>query len=52
MRLRPYAELGEECIDDPDTVAEGQTIVGHHSLDLVELRQVGRIQRLVTEHAV
>ena len=39
-------------VDHPDEVAQGEPPVSDHALDLVELRKVGRVQRLVPEHPV
>ena len=45
-------ELGEELVQDAHKVPQCQAAVCHHALDLVELRQVGGVQGLVTEHPV
>ena len=39
-------------MEHPDEVAQGQTPVRDHPLDLVELGKVCRVQRLVPEHPV
>ena len=46
------AELPEELIEDSDEVTETEIPVGDDSLNLVELSQVGGVQRLIAEHAV
>lgn len=39
-------------MQDAHEVAQRQPVVGHHALDLVELRQVCRVQSLVPEDSV
>ena len=39
-------------VNHPDEVAQGEPPVSDHALDLVELRKVGRVQRLVPENPV
>lgn len=39
-------------MQDAHEVAQRESIVGHHALDVVELGQVGGIQGLVPEHPV
>lgn len=46
------AHLGEEDFHEADEAAEGKTKVGDDALDLVELRQMGGVDRLVAEDAV
>ena len=47
-----HAEAREELVDRGDEVAERQVVVGDDALDLVELGQVRRVERLVTDHTV
>lgn len=46
------ADLLEERLDHANEVTQGQVVVGHDALDLVELGQVGRVHALVAEDAV
>ena len=52
INIVSYAKFSEECIDDPNTVSKCEPVVCHNSFDLMELRQVGRVQGLVSEHAI
>lgn len=45
-------QLLEEFVEHPDEVAQAEVPVGDDALDLVELCQVGGVQRLVAEDAV
>ena len=47
-----HAQLFEELAQGSHQVAQGEPPVGDEALDLVELRQMGCVQRLVSEHAV
>mmetsp|Transcript_35805 Transcript_35805/g.78171 ORF Transcript_35805/g.78171 Transcript_35805/m.78171 type:complete len:403 (-) Transcript_35805:388-1596(-) len=46
------ADLPEELVEGADEVAEGEALVADDALNLVELRQVRAVHRLVAEHAV
>ena len=46
------ADLGEEVVDHPYQVAQIQVPIDHEQLHLVELGQVSRVHRLVSEHTV
>ena len=52
VNIVSYAKFSEECIDNPNTMSKGEPIVCHNSFDLMELRQMGRVQGLVSEHAI
>ena len=46
------ANLLEEGFDGTDQVAQGEVVVGHEALDLMELAEMGGIHGLVTEDTV
>lgn len=46
------AQLGEELPQDAHEVAQGEAVISHNALDLVELSQVRGIQGLVPEHTI
>ena len=46
------SDLGEEVVDHSDQMAQIQVAIRHEQLHLVELREVRRVHRLVSEHAV
>lgn len=45
-------QLGEELPQHTHEVAQGQSMVGYYTLYLVELSQVGGVQRLIPEHTI
>lgn len=45
-------QLGEELPQDAHEVAQGEAVISHNALDLVELSQVRGIQGLVPEHTI
>ena len=46
------ADLGEEVVDHADQMAQIQVPIGHEQLDLMELREVRRVHRLIAEHPI
>lgn len=46
------SDLGEEVVDHSDQMAQIQVPIRHEQLHLVELREVRRVHRLVSEHTV
>jgi hypothetical protein len=49
---RRVTPLLEELGNDSDQVGERKIVIGHEPFDLVEFRQVGGVQRLISEHSV
>ena len=47
-----HPEPGEELVQDPDEVTEGQSHVADDTLHLVKLGEVRSIHRFVAEHPV
>ena len=47
-----HPEPGEELVQDPDEITEGQTHVADDTLHLVKLGEVRSIHRFVAEHPV
>lgn len=45
-------KFGEELMKDTHKVSQSEVIVGHHTLYLMELRQMGGIQGLIPEYPV
>lgn len=45
-------QLGEELPQNAHEVAQGEAVICHHALDLVELSQVRGVQGLIPEYAV
>lgn len=45
-------EFGEELVKNAHEISESEAVVGDHSLDLVELGQMGGVQGFVSEHPV
>lgn len=45
-------QLGEELPQNAHEVAQGEAVICHHTLDLVELSQVRGVQGLIPEYAV
>lgn len=51
-RTEELTQFGEELMQNPHQVTQRQTIISHHTLDLMELCQMSGVQRLIAKHTV